>query len=717
MLLRGLCRTPPRRSWALVLIGGMLVASAASGMTAAAQQKTATARQLLQHAAHLEEVVGDLDGAVAAYEAALEAPDADVPLAATAKYRLAALLARLGRKAEALAHYRQITELYARDSRTEQVVRRARTALGDTARPGRDSSMVARRLWEGSERTGYGSLAPDGSFVSFVDWTSSNWNLAVRDLDSGKQRFLTHGDTGVESQTWASSSVVAANGRQIAYAWHSPERGHTVHVIDRDGSGDRAIVEVGTELEHLELESWSGDGEAILAIVYAARGNRMVLMFPASGEVRTIVDLGSHAVERASLSPDGRWVAYDDVPDGVSTHDIRLAATDGSLIRTLVDHPADDLLPVWTPDGKHLLFVSDRSGTLGAWIVEVTDGKAGSAAQIVKPDFGRSMPMRFTDDGSFVYAVELSRSDIYTAKLDLGEGKLAERVASSGRFVGVNNSPVWSVDGNSLAYVAERGSLPSGYGPRTVVVRDLVTGAERLLTPALHEILQPRWHPDGQSLLVLGIDDDHRQAIFRVDANSGAVEPFATWDDLDCRCVPTHAISADATQLAYFRPQGVERRGELVVRDLGDDSERILAGALTAADVGALEFSPDGSLLAAALRRYGGADGWILEVLPLNGKPPRALASLGSDGTAMGIVGWSQEGRNVLFVRANPSAHSLAWVGVDGHNAKTLIRELPYDLHDLRLHPDGVTLVYTSGGYRAEIWMLENLLVGLDNNR
>ena len=64
-----------------------------------------------------------------------------------------------------------------------------------------------------------------------------------------------------------------------------------------------------------------------------------------------------------SLSPDGRYLAYD-VPagDAGSPRDILLLALDGSSEITAVSGPGDDSRPLWTADGSRLVFMSNRSG-------------------------------------------------------------------------------------------------------------------------------------------------------------------------------------------------------------------------------------------------------------------------------------------------------------------------------------------------------------------
>ncbi len=664
---------------------------------------------LLRRALHLEQVAGDAPAAVAAYRSLLERGSLEPHLAAVAELRLATLLDRMGRVQEAARHHRHIVESYGDDPRLADVVRLARAGLGAEAVGSRP--VVARRLWEGSDAYAYGSLSPDGSFLAFVDWSGGRGNLAIHDLDRGLREVLRRLDTGGRD-SYACSTVVGPGGRRVAYTWYTPAAGHEVHIVDRDGSHDHVLTRVGHSPRHLELVGWSEDGRELLAVVYRQGGNYLATISTTDGAMRNVHDLGLEAPEVARLSPDGRWVAYHKLAAGLATHDVVVAATDGSSMHTVVDHPANDLLPVWTPDGRHLLFVSDRTGTLGAWVVEVVDGEPRGGAHLLKPDFGRSIPMGFTQRGDLVYALQASISDIFTARIDAASGRLGERVASSGRFVGVNSSPVWSPDGNRLAYLSERGPLPAGFGPTALVIRDR-SGSERVLTPGLRRVARLRWHPNGREVLLFGAYEGTQQALYAIDVDSGRTVVFAA---LACDCAPVYAVSPGGRDLAYLRADDLEEEGVLVVRDLRSGRERVLAASVARSDLRALEYSPDGTRLLAALR-LPGATSWSLLSYPVTqpGGEPDVIADLGTDPDGLGIVGWSADARALVYLHADPGGRTLRRVSLDTRADEVLLRRVPTDLRDVRLHPDGATLVYASGQYRAEIWLLENALGGIED--
>ena len=79
--------------------------------------------------------------------------------------------------------------------------------------------------------------------------------------------------------------------------------------------------------------------------------------------MRTVVTVpsGFWPFEQARFSPDGRFIAFDQqARGGAARPDIFVVASDGSRKTPLVQHPANDLLIDWSPDGRYILFSSDR---------------------------------------------------------------------------------------------------------------------------------------------------------------------------------------------------------------------------------------------------------------------------------------------------------------------------------------------------------------------
>ena len=126
------------------------------------------------------------------------------------------------------------------------------------------------------------------------------------------------------------------------------------------------------------------------------------------------------------FSPDGRYIAFD------LRNDIDLLSTDGKTEGPLVRHPANDRLLGWTPDGHHILFASDRSGAIDAWILPVAEGRPGREPELLRKDIGEISPLGLTRDGAFFYGHSKDTQKIYLASLDRKAGAFQCDLSKSG---------------------------------------------------------------------------------------------------------------------------------------------------------------------------------------------------------------------------------------------------------------------------------------------
>ncbi len=80
------------------------------------------------------------------------------------------------------------------------------------------------------------------------------------------------------------------------------------------------------------------------------------------------------------ISPDGRWVVYVvgsvDLAGNRTSSSLWLAPTKGGEPKPLTNTTKKDRSPRWSPDGKQVLFESNRSGDNQLWIIDVGGGEA-----------------------------------------------------------------------------------------------------------------------------------------------------------------------------------------------------------------------------------------------------------------------------------------------------------------------------------------------------
>jgi Tol biopolymer transport system component len=83
------------------------------------------------------------------------------------------------------------------------------------------------------------------------------------------------------------------------------------------------------------------------------------------------------------ISPDGKWVVYVqgvvDLEKNRTTKNLWLASThpdQAGKPRQLTASDKSDGHPRWSPDGKHILFESNRSGSSQLWVIALEGGEA-----------------------------------------------------------------------------------------------------------------------------------------------------------------------------------------------------------------------------------------------------------------------------------------------------------------------------------------------------
>ena len=72
------------------------------------------------------------------------------------------------------------------------------------------------------------------------------------------------------------------------------------------------------------------------------------------------------------FSPDGKKIVYQS--DRTGNEEIWLLDLETSSERQLTDHPAVDIQPDWSPDGDKIVFLSNRDGDFHVWVMNVDRG-------------------------------------------------------------------------------------------------------------------------------------------------------------------------------------------------------------------------------------------------------------------------------------------------------------------------------------------------------
>jgi len=655
----------------LVLLTGLLCAALSAGYLAS-QAKDNKAEVALQAAIKTETVDGNLKGAIEQYKKIAAQPGAGRATVATALLRMGQCYEKLG-NAEARTAYERVVREYADQS---EIVAQARVRLAALGGPSAAGGLVTRRVLADASGVG-GVLTADGKYIRDIGWKTGD--VVQFEVASGQWSRITNRGPWSETE-WSGNyqqTLFSRDGKQMVYNRYTKDGVLQLRIRNLDGSGLRTLYsEKGPDVHPLD---WSPDAGSILAF----RGNELTLISTADGSVRVLRSI-SRLVQRASFSPNGRFVAFSFVGEGSPPQGgVFLMTADGRNEVVVAGHPAEDRLLGWTPDGRSLVFLSDRSGTWDIWTVHITGGKQQGEPELLKKGFAwDSEVLGFAPDGSFYYKTVTALGRLYNGEIDLETGKvLVPPAPVTTRYTGGQNFVKWSPDGRNLAYISRSG--PMVPGNNILTIRSAATGEERFLSPRLRGFNTISWAPDGRSVLGLGVTETE-SGIFRIDTETSAITKLRDGGYLPNLC-------PDGKTLVFVEGGAIIRKRNL---DTGEESEVVKAGSIF------YDLSPDGREVVFQV------DGAV-KTVSLNGGEPRELFR----GLAQNyLLGWTMDGRYII-VQAVGTASTEIWrVPAQGGTPLKLDISFPKMLL-LKLHPDNRRFAFSVvEGIKEELWVLENFL-------
>lgn len=665
---------------------------------------------LFQQALAKERGEGKLADAIQIYQRIVRDFGKDHGLAAKALVQIGRDYEKLGR-GEAVKAYERVVREYA-DQREAVAEARARMAtLSAVALPGGAASGPTARALPASltEKVGLlGVPAANGRSVPYVD--AYTGNLVLYDVAAATSRTLTAVPPDQPWTQFALSPVSSADGSQVAYSWFNAQWRWELRVSPAAQLRERTIV-LDSAIDWAMPFAWTPDQREVLAVVDSLGGN----------VVLAAVNVGTRAIRRlatldaeptnASLSPDGKLVVFD-MPQrpGEFVNDIFVVPIAGGEPRRLVDHPANDLFPLWTPDGRGIVFRSDRSGSWAAWYAPVTSGTVTGPVRMLKPDMERAWPLGLTRDGALYYLLHTAQTDIYTATIDPVSGKMTDGPElATQHHLGMNTDPDWSPDGRFVAFIAQR--IPDLKSPaaRVLCILSLDTHEQREITLRLIAYFNPQWSPDGRTILVTGTTLERRDGIFLVDVATGRMSTLLEFPP------GTHpqrgsSWSSDSRSVFYTAYRMSDDSYHVFARRVDSDSSAELPyapdGPRVHTTVTSPRPSPDGQWLATVVFVPRSQDA-ELTLIPLHGGSPRVLWR-GRINTSR-VVSWSSDSREIWLPILRPPTLEFWAVSVATGQARKLDLELTraYNIH---LSSDGRRLVWNAGEGADQFWVLEHFL-------
>ena len=203
----------------------------------------------------------------------------------------------------------------------------------------------------------------------------------------------------------------------------------------------------------------------------------------ADGSNPTRITSSRHENRMGDWSPDGEWLVFYTV-EREESRGLWLRNPDG--VNSIHLTSGQDRDPVWSPDGRHIAFVS--LGDDNADIYIVSRSKNGTwqddvdLTRLTQQDASDLSPAWSPDSKSIAFVTfRHGSAEIYTTLLDGSEPiRLTYNVSD-------DLDPEWSPDGKRIAFVSQV------YGPGEIVVMDANGDNQRRLTTGNAAGRSPRW--------------------------------------------------------------------------------------------------------------------------------------------------------------------------------------------------------------------------------
>jgi Tol biopolymer transport system component len=363
------------------------------------------------------------------------------------------------------------------------------------------------------------SWSPDGRMIALLRQTPSETDLVIKSLDGGAERILRR----LQDPKPLWSSVNPFSGCQ-SLSW-TPDGRQIVLTDSLDSTKGFGLVSISTVTgDETVLTSTPGDDQDCYSRV-SPDGSKVAFVRYLSHWVGDIYTINIHGHDLKQLTKDGRDVrGLDWSRDGHrivfasklhGAYELRSIDELGGESTPILSDTASASDPAISPKGEFMAFVETEENW-NIWRARLVDGRVDKEERFLASS-GQNHSPSFSPDGKTIaFVSDRSGSpEIWFADSDGGNVRQVTRFG--GPWLGTIR---WSPDGKRIVFDAR----PSGHS--AVFMMAAAGGTPKLLQHSNYEIRRPSWSRDGKSIY-FDSSQTGRSAVQKLELASGNVRGIA----------------------------------------------------------------------------------------------------------------------------------------------------------------------------------------------
>lgn len=387
----------------------------------------------------------------------------------------------------------------------------------------------------------YPSLSPDGKTFIYTLRNGVHTNIFSQRI-GGKNTTNLTADSTVDNLMAAFSP----DGKTIAFRSERDAGG--IYLMEETGENVRRLADFGFH------PSWSPDGRQIVvsdkpadvATGHSVPNSSLWTINVETGDKKKL-DTKGDAIQ-PSWSPDGKRIAYWFIEDG-KLGEIATIPASGGEPEIIAQNSSMDWNPVWSTDGRYIVFGSDRNGNMSIWRAAIDEetGKPAGEPELIPTNALYVRHFAFSRDGkTLAYIRYETQSNLQAIAFDpknLQTVGAANYITTGNKQISV---PDLSPDG--AEFVIRHPALTQ----EDIVIFNHDGSNWRNLTSDKFRDRVPRWSPDGKKI-AFSSDRSGKYQIWMIDADGSNLRQI-TFSEKTGASAPV--FSPDGLQLAFSEING-----------------------------------------------------------------------------------------------------------------------------------------------------------------